>query len=415
MKILWIVNTIFPYPSEQLGLKKTVFGGWLNGLADKLKDINSIQLAIATTYNGKELKEFQDGKITYYLLPGGQAIKYKPKMEKYWKQINEMFKPDLVHIHGTEYSHGLAFINACPKTKVITAIQGLVSVYADVYYANLGIKEILKNITIRDILKMDNLFQQKKKFIERGRNEIEIIKKSNAIIGRTTWDYANCKAINNQMKYYHLDETLRETFYDSNIEWNINKIERETLYFSQATYPIKGFHILLDAINILKKEYPNIKVYVAGSKIIGNHKIRRSGYAKIIENKIKKYQLENKIVFMGTLDENQVKEKLLKSHIFVSASAIENESNSLTEAAILGMPTVSSYVGGIPDRVVDGKNGLLYPFTEPAMLANCIREYLKNDGMAISHGKEARRLALQRNKPDKNVEKLLNIYGEQGN
>ena len=37
MKILWIVNTIFPYPAKQIGLKEDCFGGWLNGLADEIK------------------------------------------------------------------------------------------------------------------------------------------------------------------------------------------------------------------------------------------------------------------------------------------------------------------------------------------------------------------------------------------
>ena len=32
MKILWIVNTIFPYPAEKIGVKENNFGGWLNGL-----------------------------------------------------------------------------------------------------------------------------------------------------------------------------------------------------------------------------------------------------------------------------------------------------------------------------------------------------------------------------------------------
>lgn len=53
MKILWIVNTIFPYPAKKLGMTETPFGGWLNGLVDTLKEENNIELAIATVYDGK--------------------------------------------------------------------------------------------------------------------------------------------------------------------------------------------------------------------------------------------------------------------------------------------------------------------------------------------------------------------------
>ena len=67
MKILWIVNTIFPYPAEKIGVEKTVFGGWLNGLVENLKNKKEIQLAIATTYNGKKQQKFHDGKMEDYV------------------------------------------------------------------------------------------------------------------------------------------------------------------------------------------------------------------------------------------------------------------------------------------------------------------------------------------------------------
>ena len=62
MKILWIVNTIFPYPSQQLGMKKNPFGGWLIGLANKCIQEENIELAIATVYSGSDFKEFKDEK-----------------------------------------------------------------------------------------------------------------------------------------------------------------------------------------------------------------------------------------------------------------------------------------------------------------------------------------------------------------
>ena len=295
MRILWIVNIIFPFPSQKLGQKENNFGGWLNGLANKLKEKENVNLAIATVYSGKKILEYNDGKITYYLIPGAPALKYKKELEKYWKIINDKFKPDLVHIHGTEYAHGLAFINANPQVKVITSIQGLVSRCAEVYTANIGAKEILKNITLRDILKRDNIFQQKNKFRKRGLNEIKVIEKSKVIIGRTFWDYANVRAINKNVKYYKVNEILRDSFYDDE-KWNENKIERNTIYFSQGGYPIKGLHILLEAVNILKKRYPDIKVYIGGPNIVKNdtfiEKLKLTGYGKILIRRIKKYKEE---------------------------------------------------------------------------------------------------------------------------
>lgn len=48
------------------------------------------------------------------------------------------------------------------------------------------------------------------------------------------------------------------------------------------------------------------------------------------------------IEFMNSLDSGQMKERYLRSHAVVSASNIENESNVVSEAKILGVPVVAS-------------------------------------------------------------------------
>ena len=61
MKILWIINTILPFPSNKIGIEPTVFGGWLNSLLDGLINSNEIKkIAIATVYNGESLLKFTD-------------------------------------------------------------------------------------------------------------------------------------------------------------------------------------------------------------------------------------------------------------------------------------------------------------------------------------------------------------------
>lgn len=412
MKILWIVNTIFPYPAEKIGRKKSNFGGWLNGLADGLKELANVELAIATLYNGKSVKKFNDGKITYYLIPGIFNEKYDRKLEKSWKEINDDFKPDLVHIHGTEYAHGLAYQNACEDVKTIVSIQGLVSVISRVYLANIEIKDILKNITLRDILRRDNIIQAKNKFAKRGKYEKKIIKNADAILGRTTWDYANCKAINNKMNYYISNETLRNIFYDKN--WNIDNIDRHTIFVSQANYPIKGFHYTIEAINIIKDIYPDVKLYVAGSNIIQRNtlkqKLKLTGYAKYLIKLIRKYNLNDNIIFLGILNETEMVDRLLKTNVFISPSAMENSSNSLGEAMLLGMPCVASNVGGTSDILEHKSEGFLYPYTEPAMLAEYIERYFEDSELCIKYGKNAKKKAIERHSAKENVEKIVKIY-----
>ena len=405
MKILWIVNTIFPYPAMQLGKKNTVFGGWLNSLAERLKE--EVELAIATVYDGDSIKQFYNENITYYLIPGAPAVKYNKKMEKYWKEVNNNFKPDIVHIHGSEYTHGVAFVNACKDVKTMLEIQGMTSVCAQVYYANLTIMEIIQNITLRDIFRKDTIIQAKRRFINRGKAEIELIKKIRNVIGRTTWDYANAKAINTDIKYYELNETLRDSFY--NYVWNYDNVEKYSIFCSQATYPIKGLHYMIEALYILKQKYPDVKLYVAGNDIV-HSKLKIKGYGKIILNRIKKYNLEENVIFTGLLNEKEMVERLLKTNVFVLPSAIENSSNSLGEAMLLGMPCVASNTGGTMDMIKHQEEGFVYPYTEPAMLADYIEEFFENNQLAREYGEKARHTALRRHNPETNTKKVIKIY-----
>lgn len=414
-RILWIVNTIFPYPAKMLKIKKTVLGGWLNGLANNIKEQKDIKLYIATVYSGKNIKKFDDGKIVYYLIPGAPAIQYDVKLEKYWKQINEECKPDLVHIHGTEFTHGLAFLTANPHVKSAVSIQGLVSKIADVYYANISINEVIKNITFRDLIKKDSLIQQKRKFCKRGKEEIKCIKKANAIIGRTEWDYSNCKTIKDNLIYYKCNEIIRDEFYKAE-KWNDKNMEKHSLYISQGSYPIKGLHIILKAIATLKNEYSDIKLYVSGDNIVKaesvNERMRLSGYGKYIRNIIKKLELSENVIFTGNLNTKEVINRIQKSNAVIMASIVENESNSISEASLIGTPVICSYVGGIVDRIENGVNGLTYPFTESAMLANNIRKVFEKEELVKNITKNEIEKYSKILDKKTNVDRMLEIYNE---
>lgn len=407
MKVFWIVNVILPFPAKQLGIKEETFGGWLKGLSTSLAKIEKIELSIVSLYKGVEIKEYNDGKITYFLIPNNK------EKNKHWKELIEKNKPDLIHIHGTEYAREWEFIEK-EKTNKVISIQGLIYICSDIYYANISIKDILKNITFRDIIKQDNLIQQKKKFLKRGQEEKKLIKSASAIIGRTKWDYANTKAINGNIKYYISNETLRESFYKE--QWNINQTEAHSIFCSQAGYPIKGAHYLIKAISILKYKYGynDIKLYIAGPNIVDNSninkKLRMTGYANYIRKLIHKLGLEKQIVWTGILNEKEMVSRLLKTRIFVLPSAIENSSNSLCEAMLLGMPCVATNTGGTMDILEHKKEGYLYPYTEPAMCAEYISNFFEDDKLAIRMGKEARKKALGRHNPEKNAEDIIEIY-----
>ena len=209
MKILWIANTIFPAPSVELGLPVPVIGGWMYGLAEQLIADKRIKLAVASVYSGEMMQKFIINDIEYYMLPYSMASGRPEDCNTVWDSIYKNFMPDIVHIHGTELKHGLSCMHACCYARFIVSIQGLVSVYAEYFYAGMSFMDILKNITVRDVLRLDTIFNGKSTDAKRGVCEVEYIQKSTKIIGRTSWDYAHVKAINANVEYEFCNEILR--------------------------------------------------------------------------------------------------------------------------------------------------------------------------------------------------------------
>jgi glycosyltransferase involved in cell wall biosynthesis len=76
----------------------------------------------------------------------------------------------------------------------------------------------------------------------------------------------------------------------------------------------------------------------------------------------------NNINFLGILSEEDIIREFQNCNIFICPSSIENSPNSLGEAQLIGIPTISAYVGGIPDMVIHNYSGLLYRYEEIEIL-----------------------------------------------
>lgn len=415
MNILWITNTIFPAPSKALGLTPPVVGGWMYGLASQVAVLPDIQLAVATTYSGSEVKMYDIDGIRYYLLPSKATVAYQKDLEPLWVKICKEFRPDIVHIHGTEYSHGLACMRSCPQLNYIVSIQGLVSVISRYYLAGISTKEIVTHVTFRDLIRRDTLIQGKKKFEKRGEFEKEYIQRTKHIIGRTSWDYAHTKSINPKVQYHFCNESLREGFYTAS-KWDISHKKNNTIFLSQAYYPLKGAHQVLKAVSLLKKDFPQSQIRIAGYDNTSvkslSQKLRLSGYGNYLRGLINKADLQENVHFLGSLDEQQMIAENQNAHLFVCPSSIENSPNSLGEAQLIGTPCIASYVGGIPDMVICGHSGLLYRFEEVEMLAENIRKVFTDDKLAQQLSIGGIAAAEQRHNRQTNLKQLLSIYGK---
>lgn len=415
MRILWVTNVPLPEASVLMNQPTTPFGGWLVNASKELSEQKDIDLAVCFPNKGSHNSVFfQGNKIKYYPFNSFESSENNSiERNTDLLEIIDLYKPDIVHIFGTEYAHTLAMVNVCKikGTEVVISIQGLVSIYAKHYMACLP-EKVQRRFTIRDFIKQDNIRQQQQKFAKRGLLEIKALQSVNHVIGRTSWDKACSIQINPELNYYHCNETLRNEFYK--YTWNIEKCDQYTIFLSQGSYPIKGLHFMLEAMLIILKKYPNVKLFVGGHDITQTNNIKQklkiSSYGKYIKDFIENHKLRNKIIFTGVLDEKDMCQRYLKSHVFVCPSSIENSPNSLGEAMILGVPSIASDVGGVADLLMNKKEGFIYQMDAPYMLAHYICEIFENKELALELSNNARVRAMKTHNRSENTNKMIEIY-----
>lgn len=404
-------------PKIAIQLKQSVsnYGGWFTSLSEDLCALNKHTLLIVFPFksiSGKTVSGKTEN-YEYASFPTDKGLeKYDHNVTNYFMELLKQYIPDVIHVFGTEYPHTLSMIKAAQETnlinKLIIHIQGMPSIYSKHYSASLP-NSVINSFSLRDFLKRDNMKTRYMQFIRMGKHEVLALSKAHHVFGRTRWDFACTKQINPNINYHLCNESLRLPFYEK--EWEYSQCVKNTIFISQASSPIKGFHYLLEAVSIVVKKYPNLKVFVAGAAINKIKWYKLTSYQKYILNLIKKLHLENKIVFTGPLDENLMSNELVKSNVFVSPSSIENSPNSLGEAMMLGVPCISSYVGGVPDMMTHDKEGFLYQADAPYMLAFYIdKVFSSNEEELLLMSNLAKERARARHNRQEILTNLISAY-----
>ena len=101
---------------------------------------------------------------------------------------------------------------------------------------------------------------------------------------------------------------------------------------------------------------------------------------------------------------------MCNSTMYVHTAYIENSPNSICEAQLVGMPIVSTMVGGISTLVRNGEEGDLLPANDPWQIANAIIELSKDNERMMLYSKNSRQHALERHNPEKIMNQLLKCY-----
>jgi len=159
-----------------------------------------------------------------------------------------------------------------------------------------------------------------------------------------------------------------------------------TILFAGLLTENKGLFDLISIVPELVKKVPSVKVLLAGS-----------GDVPRIQAALQNSHIEGSVQLLGWVDPQQLIGLYHQSHLFVLPSYYEGLPMVLLEAMACGLPIVGTRVGGIPELVEEGENGILiHPGDREALLNSLAR--LLNDPILREH------MAL------KNVQKIKEKY-----
>ena len=158
-------------------------------------------------------------------------------------------------------------------------------------------------------------------------------------------------------------------------------LRKPYILFAGTIIPRKGYEILLRGFAKVASRYPDWRVIFAGNGEINNGQRIASELG-----------VDSQVKFVGWVQGKQKEKLFQESSIYCLASEGEGFPMGILDAWAYGIPCVMTPVGGIPDLVEDGKNGLLFPIGDYNVLAEKLALLIENQQLRKSFVAEADKL-----------------------
>lgn len=418
MKLVWIVNSMPAGFAAALAQPAPASGGWVSAQIEALAALPEMRLLVLCPAAGKTPRRAEANGVRYAEFPrAARPWRYSAAQERFFAELFAREKPDVVHLFGTEFPHTLAALRSAPAARTLVSVQGFAGAVAQHYLDGLPPRFSHANLLQRAadaLVGVDAAALTQRHYAARGQYEREPLLLARHAVGRTAWDEAFVRAINPRVQYHRCCETLRAPFYAA--RWQAQTCVPHTIFISQANYPIKGMHMLLQALPLVRAQFADVQVQVAGYPRVrvGGAALRPLvdvlfDYQAYLEKLARTLCVDDCVHYMGTQNAAQMCGAYCAANVFVCPSSIENSSNSLGEAMLLGMPCVASSVGGTPDMLGEGE-GILYPFADAHALAAAICRVFSAPAEAAAMGRRARAHALRTHDAAANTRCLLALY-----
>ncbi len=389
---------------------------WTIPLAELINSKVKLHIIIP---DAKPNKQRENNGIAFYYLnlqTSDIFSNMKYNVAQKYMQIIDIIKPQVIHVHGTENNFA-QIQNYITNIPIITSIQGILSGCIPFSTNFIREDEIVPYRTIKNFLGQGGYKLMERRCIL-GRKEFEnnILKNGKYFFCRTHFDKAWVSFSNPNAIIYQGEEILRNAFYFHAGQWTIEQCNKHRIFMPSGFNPIKGLHIAIKVIALLKRYYPDVKLIVPGlpkhildygglkSKIIGEE------FVNYIKDLIYKNKLQGNIQLLPRLNDEQMALEMKSANVFLSPTSIDNSPNTVGEAMMVGVPVVVAPVGGIPSIFKDEVDCLFAPAGDEYIMAYQIKRIFEDDNLARKISKGGKQTALRRHDKTCAVNQYIDAY-----
>jgi D-inositol-3-phosphate glycosyltransferase len=152
--------------------------------------------------------------------------------------------------------------------------------------------------------------------------------------------------------------------------------------------PIKGIDYLMKAAQTILDEFDDVTFLFVGGvpKFMRGHQANPQGLLADIN---KSYNDANRLRFLGAIPNNLLPVYYSAADLVVTPSLYEAAPKVILEAMACGTPVIATNVGGIPEVISDGVNGLLVPPADSMALSRALSLLLRDDPLRLELGDKA--------------------------